>query len=194
MQPVEELVHDIEACAANNRGSQKKIYTSFYGYAMSICNRYTNSYEDAIEILNDGFLKIFKGVKDFKPATADINSCFKGWLGKIMVYTAIDHNRKYCNESCVVMLENNMLQVSALSEDAIDRMSYEEIIQLVQELSPAYRTIFNLYVIEGFSHEEIASALGISVGTSKSNLSKAKKHLQKTLFHHYKPEVVKDAI
>lgn len=194
MQSDEELMHDIKACCLNSRESQKKVYSSFYGYAMSICYRYTNRKEDAVEILNDGFLKVFKGLDQFEPAHADVISCFKGWLGKIMIYTAIDHNRKYYHQKESIVSEESITGIPASYENVLDKLSYDEIIQAVQNLPPAYRTVFNLFVIEGFTHDEIAVALDISAGTSKSNLFKAKRHLQKKLFQYYKPDIVKDAI
>lgn len=178
----EELTMHVEGCSLNNRESQKIIYNSFYGYAMAICDRYTNKQEDAVEILNDGFLKIFKEMHNYKPAYADVISSFKGWLRKIMVYTAIDHYRKNQKHSMVTQLDNVVYQLPIASEDAISKLSYEAIIKSIQKLSPGYRTVFNLFIIEGFSHEEVARELEISVGTSKSNLSKARVQLQKILF------------
>lgn len=178
----DELTMHVEGCSLNNRESQKIIYNSFFGYAMAICDRYTNKQEDAVEILNDGFLKVFKEIDKYKPAYTDVISSFKGWLRKIMVYTAIDHYRKYLKHSLVTQLDNVVYQIPIASEDAISKLSYEEIIQSIQKLSPGYRTVFNLFIIEGFSHDEVAKVLGISVGTSKSNLSKARVQLQKILF------------
>lgn len=149
MKSSQELIQHIKACGLNNRESQKVIYSSFYGYAMSVCCRYTNRHEDAIEILNDGFLKVFKGLKQFKPSYTDVISSFKGWLGKIMIFTAIDHNRKFYKETNVINLESSVIEMPVNNENALDKMSYDEIIQAVQNLSPAYRTVFNLYVIEG---------------------------------------------
>ncbi|MEP6595923.1 MAG: sigma-70 family RNA polymerase sigma factor [Ginsengibacter sp.] len=194
MLTAEELIQHIGGCSLNNRESQKKIFCSFYGYAISICCRYTNKHEDAAEILNDGFLKIFKEIHRFSPAYSDVISSFKGWLGKIMVYTAIDYNRKYHKQDMMTFLNGKVVEMPSLYENAIDKISYNEIIHAVQNLSPAYRTVFNLFVIEGFSHQEIAKKLGISTGTSKSNLSKAKRHLQKDLFHHQNTVSVKNAI
>jgi RNA polymerase sigma factor (sigma-70 family) len=177
----EDLNIFIRGCALNQRESQKKIYNSFYGYAMAICDCYVNNEEDAIEVMNDGFLKIFKEIHHYKPAyTNEINS-FKGWLRKIMIYTAIDHYRK--NQKYHVMRELDISLVHTASDGAsgLDKVSYDEIIRLIQELSPAYRIVLNLFIIEGLSHEEIADSLGISVGTSKSNLAKARKQLQKIL-------------
>lgn len=194
MQSAEELINDINGCCLNNRESQKKIYSSYYGYAMSICCRYTNKHEDAVEILNDGFLKVFKGLTQFKPTYEDIINSFKGWLAKIIVYTAIDYNRKYYKRHDVIALDTTVIDMPASYENALDKISHDEIIRAVQHLPPAYRTVFNLYVIEGFSHEEIADALGISVGTSKSNLFKAKRNLKKILFQNRETDLVKNAI
>jgi RNA polymerase sigma factor (sigma-70 family) len=178
----EELQIHIRECALNNRDSQKKIYSSFYGYAMSICHRYTNHEEDATEILNDGFLKVFIEIYRFKPAYTDTISSFKGWLRKIMIYTAIDHFRKNQKHQVVGELNETYMHVPTREEDALDKISYEEILTAIRFLTPGYRTVLNLFIIEGFSHEEIAKELGISVGTSKSNLAKARKQLQKILF------------
>ena len=182
MLSAEELSMHIEKCALNSRESQKKIYSSFYGYAMAVCDRYTNNQDDAVEILNDGFMKIFKEIHRYKPAYADVVSSFKGWLRKIMVYTAIDHFRKNHKHQFTTDLNNGIVQVASGGEDALDRISYEEIIRSIQDLTPGYRTVFNLFIIEGFTHEEISEQLGISIGTSKSNLAKARRQLQKILF------------
>ena len=182
MLSAEELSMHIEKCALNSRESQKKIYSSFYGYAMAVCDRYTNNQDDAVEILNDGFMKIFKEIHRYKPAYADVVSSFKGWLRKIMVYTAIDHFRKNHKHQFTTDLNNGIIQVASRGEDALDRISYEEIIRSIQDLTPGYRTVFNLFIIEGFTHEEISEQLGISIGTSKSNLAKARRQLQKILF------------
>ena len=190
----EELTFHVEGCARNKRESQKIIYSSFYGYAMAICDRYTSKQEDAVEILNDGFLKIFREIHHYQPAYADVISSFKGWLRKIMVYTAIDHFRKNQKHQMVTELDNVIYHLPTVREDAIDKLSYDEIIRAIQELSPGYRTVFNLFVIEGLSHEEIAGKLGISTGTSKSNLSKARRQLQKILFKKNDIKIARNAV
>lgn len=139
---------------------------------MAICLRYANNKDEAIEILNDGFLKIFHHIN-----TYDTSRPFKSWLSKIMANTAIDHLRSKKR----ISFSEDITQAYDLgvSDDkALDKLAYEEILQLVQELPPAYKTVFNLYVMEGFQHQEIADLLGISEGTSKSNLFKAKKILK----------------
>lgn len=188
----EELTLHIRGCALNERESQKKIYNSFYGYAMAICDCYASTEDDAIEILNDGFLKIFKEVHRFTPAYSNEMNSFKGWLRKIMVCTAIDHFRKNAKHKVVGELNVSSLNAYAAEETALEKISYDEIIRCIQNLSPAYRTVLNLFIIEGFSHEEIADQLGIAVGTSKSNLAKARKQLQKMIFTQNKTAAIKN--
>jgi RNA polymerase sigma factor (sigma-70 family) len=190
----EELTYHVEGCSLNKRESQKIIYTSFYGYAMAICDRYANKQDDALEILNDGFLKVFKEIHHYQPAYSDVVSSFKGWVRKIMVYTAIDHFRKNQKHKLVTQLDPVEYQMATNSADAIDKLSYDEIIRAVQDLSPGYRTVFNLFIIEGLSHDEIAEKLDISTGTSKSNLSKARKQLQKLLYTQNQIQVTKNAV
>lgn len=177
----EELSMIIGGCVLNDRKSQKKLYNSFYSYGMSICDRYTRHKEDAIEIYNDSFLKIFREIHRYSPSYADEVNSFKGWIRKIMIYTAIDHNRKYFKHDFTADIEKSIIYLPAEEASAYDMISYDEIINAIRELSPAYRTVLNLFVVDGFSHEEISNQLGIAIGTSKSNLSKARVQLQKIL-------------
>lgn len=182
MLSAEELTYHIDGCTQNRRESQKAIYVSFYEYAMSICSRYANDPEDAVEILNDGFLKIFKMIYQYKPAYADVISSFKGWTRKIMYYTAIDHYRSNRKHNIVTALDDTASHISSNAENAEEKITYKEILQAIQNISPAYQAVLRLSVIEGLGHKEISEKLEISVGTSKSNLSKARKQLQKILF------------
>jgi len=147
-----------------------------------------------VEILNDGFLKIFREIHHYKPAYADVISSFKGWLRKIMVFTAIDHFRKYQKHQMVTSLDNMVYHMPAVTEDALGKLTYNEIIRAVQDLSPGYQTVFNLFIIEGLSHEEISNHLGISTGTSKSNLSKARRQLQQILYKKNEISIAKNAV
>lgn len=144
----------------------------FYAYGMSITLRYTDSREQAAEVLNDAFMKVFTNIEKY-----DLSRPFKPWLRQIIVNTSINHYHKQQNEIQSTNFESVQHKASQ-KQEVLSGMSYDEIIEMVQELSPAYRTVFNLYVIEGFKHKEIADMLGIAVGTSKSNLAKAKKNLQ----------------
>ncbi len=148
---------------------------------MAICMRYCNSKDDAMEVVNDGFMKIYKELASFKPRYDNYEAPLKGWMKSIFVNTSIDHFRKNNKNYLVSEIEESHFEMEHNGETAIDKMSYKEIMDVVQQLSPVYKTIFNLFVIDGFKHEEIAGRLKISVGTSKSNLSKAKANIQKML-------------
>ena len=165
----------IKGCIKRKRKSQKELYQMFYAYGMSITLRYAESREQAAEILNDAFMKVFTNIKSY-----DMSRPFKPWLRKIIVNTAINNFHKNKNSIQEEELGPVKAQIGR-DESVISGITYKEIIEMVQQLTPAYRTVFNLYVIEGFKHEEIANILDIAVGTSKSNLSKAKKNLQSIL-------------
>jgi RNA polymerase sigma factor (sigma-70 family) len=184
----------IQGCVKANRDSQKQFYELLYGYALGICMRYCINQEDAVGILNDGFLKVFKSLHTFKPRHADVGASLKGWMKKIMINTAIDYLRKNHHRYLVTEISDLHYDISEPVETAIDQMSYKEILAVVQQLSPVYRTVFNLYVLDGYKHEEIARQLKISVGASKSNLSKArtniKKMLQQAGFEYYDKEAI----
>ena len=189
-----ELRMHLKRCAQNNRESQKKIYSFFYGYAMAICTRYTNSYIDAIEILNDGFLKVFKEIHRCKPAYTDVGNWFKNWLRKTMIFTAIDCFRKNHRHDFIKDQDNEFIESPSESEDAmIDKISYDVIIRSVQQITPCYRIIFNLFVIDGFTHEEIAEHVGISIDTSKLNLVLARKQMHKILFLKNEEQATKNS-
>ncbi|RDC55997.1 RNA polymerase sigma factor [Pedobacter chinensis] len=164
----------IEGCIRNDRNSQKALYKHFYSFAMGICLRYANNRLDAAGILNDGFFKAFRNISKYESTKA-----FLPWLGRIMTNTAIDFyrtNLKFAGHLDIDGFEG-LTQVSAV----YDKLAYNDLLKLIQNLSPAYRTVFNLFAIDGYSHEEIAELLQISVGTSKSNLFKARQKLQEML-------------
>lgn len=144
----------------------------FYAYGLSITLRYADSRNEAIEILNDAFMKVFENIRKYNE-----HQLFKPWLRQIIVNTAINHFHKNKKIRAWESLDEAGDEMAA-EETIISGINYNEIVEMVQQLTPAYRTVFNLYVIEGFKHEEIADKLGISVGTSKSNLSKAKRNLR----------------
>jgi RNA polymerase sigma-70 factor (ECF subfamily) len=164
----------LERCSRQDRTSQKLLYKEFYGYSMSICLLYSDNREEAAEILNDGFMKIFSNLKKF-----DLTKPFKPWLRKIMINTAINRYHQKQRQIQTEQIENASGESDG--EKILSGISYLEVVALLQKLPPAYRTVFNLHVIEGYSHEEIAQMLNISSGTSKSNLFKAKEQLKKIL-------------
>jgi RNA polymerase sigma factor (sigma-70 family) len=164
----------INGCIRQDRSSQYMLYKEFYSYGMAICRRYSLNDYDAADVLNDGFLKVFTHIEKYDPEKP-----FKSWIGRIITNTAIDHyrmNLKFSDHDDVDTHEN-------IGNAAVvyDQLAYKDLLALVQSLSPAYRTVFNLYAIDGYSHDEIAELLKISVGTSKSNLFKARQKLQEKL-------------
>lgn len=144
-----------------------------------ICLRYAKDYDDAQDILQDGFLKVYEKVGQFK-----FKGSFEGWIRKIMVNTALERFRiKYQ----MIDINDNIKEVDRKAgNDIIADISAKELLKFVQELSPRYRAVFNLYAIEGYSHKEISGMLGISEGTSKSNLSRARAILQEKINKFYK--------
>lgn len=156
--------------------------------------RYCNNADDASEIVNDGFLKIYRALESFNPKYTDVEASLKGWMKRIMINTAIDHIRKNNQRFLVAEIFDNHFNIAAETETSIEKMAYKEIIAIVQKLSPVYRAVFNLFVIDGFKHEEIAAQLNISVGASKSNLSKArmniKKLLQEAEINYYEQKII----
>jgi len=173
----------LAGCMRNHRQSQELLYRQFYGFAMSVCMRYAPSRDSALDVLNDGFLKVFTRLDQYEPSQS-----FKSWLRRIMINTAIDNYRqeaRYNQQSDIERVE----QLSSPNEpDVYTQLAHDELMALVQRLSPAYRLVFNLYAIDGFAHDEIADKLGISVGSSKSNLARARENLRNLLKQHHPDE------
>ncbi len=138
---------------------------------MSVCVRYSKTKEEAVEILNDGFMKIFLRLGKYDPERS-----FKGWVRRIMINTAVDAYRQ--NLKHYYAEDISLQEPEVPIGNAVDQLNYEDLMRLVQQLTPGYRAVFNLYAIDGYTHEEIAELLNISVGTSKSNLFKARAYLQ----------------
>ena len=169
-----ELQQHIENCRSGNRTSQERIFGQFRNYALTVCSRYAATHEEAKEVLNDAFFKIFTKIDRYNPAMS-----FKGWLHRIVVNTAIDRYRTRINQPRHE--EISRAESVEIELEVVEQLTREEIFKMVQHLSPAYRTVFNLYVVDQFTHPEIANLLGITEGASKSNLSKARQHLKRML-------------
>jgi RNA polymerase sigma factor (sigma-70 family) len=171
----ELLIQDlIKGCKKKDRMSQKGLYQIFYSYSMRMCIRYAKDKDEALELVNDGFMKVFINIHKYDP-----DKPFKAWLSTIMINSSIDHYRKQIKR--IEMEELNAKHEMEDRESILSKIHYEDLIRLVQKLSVAYRTVFNLFAIDGYSHEEIANMLSISVGTSKSNLFKAREQLKRML-------------
>jgi RNA polymerase sigma-70 factor (ECF subfamily) len=154
-----------------NRRMQEELYKRFSPRMYAVCLRYAGNAEEAEDILQEGFIKVFKKLNSFRS-----EGSFEGWVRRIFVNTAIEHFRKKRYLQPVTEKEENTIEGKYFS--VLDELAEKDILALVQELSPGYRTVFNMYVVEGYTHKEIADMLEISEGTSKSQLSRAKVILQ----------------
>lgn len=161
----------INGCIEGNRRMQEELYRRFSPRMYAVCLRYAGMAEEAQDILQEGFVKVFKKIETFRS-----EGSFEGWMRRIFVNTAIEHFRRKKYLQPVTEKEENTLEGNYLS--VLDNLAERDILDLVQQISPGYRTVFNMYVVEGYSHKEIAEMLGISEGTSKSQLSRAKVILQ----------------
>lgn len=172
----------IAGCIRQDRTCQELLYKRFYGKMMGVCLRYAKNRDQARDMLQEGLIKVFSTLRNFAG-----RGSLEGWVRRIVVNTAVDHLRRNKHEylivSTVSMREGDVPdQIDQVDEeDLMAELSEEQILQAVQQLSPAYRTVFNLYVIENLPHKDIAAQLNISEGTSKSNLAKARYQLQKNI-------------
>ncbi len=169
----------IKGCAKGHNLAQKYLYQRFYSKMLNVCMRYSNNRDEASEMLNAGFLKVFNSIGKFEN-----KGSLEGWIRRIMVNTAIDHIRKYTN------YRNTMVHDSytegSVDNEALDHLLGEDIFEVIQKLPPTSRNVFCLYLIDGFSHKEIAEKLGMSVGTSKWHLSEGRKRFREMASHFVK--------
>ena len=150
---------------------QRELYDRFASRMYGVCLRYATNAEEAEDILQEGFIKVFRKITSFRG-----DGSFEGWIRRIFVNTAIEHYRKKTYLQPITEHEEATIEGKYLS--VLDSLAEKDIIRLVQQLSPGYRTVFNMYVVEGYTHKQIGEQLGISEGTSKSKLSRAKQILQ----------------
>jgi RNA polymerase sigma-70 factor (ECF subfamily) len=181
LEQKENLKRIVEGCLRGERRSQEQLFSMFYGKMMAVSMRYIADRDSAQEVLQVSFLKVFDKLEHF-----DFTGSLEGWIRRIVTNTAIDQLRKSKKDPFLSDQDNDFI---SMTEDPMQAKEFLEHTQLkaelaqkaITQLSPAYRTVFNLYVIEQLSHKEIAEQLGISEGTSKSNLAKAKMNLQRLL-------------
>jgi RNA polymerase sigma factor (sigma-70 family) len=167
------------------------LYEKYFGYALKIVFRYIYHYERSVDITNDGFVKVFKNMDFFKSDNDEnLEIILMGWMKKIMVNSAIDELRRQRMMPEIGVLPDDIWEEPDKSGEADQMLLYKELMTEIKRLSPAYRVVFNMYVIDGFNHQEIAEKLRISAGTSKSNLFKAKMHLQKYIQQNSLPATV----
>ncbi len=176
---VDKLYNIIKGCQKRDPIAQKELFGMFNNSMFGICLRYAGNYDDAQDILQDSFLKVYEKVHQFQ-----FKGSFEGWIRKIMINTALE---KFRSKYQVIDINDNIREVDRkVSSDISSDIAVKELLKIVQELSPKYRVVFNLYAIEGYSHKEISEMLNISEGTSKSNLSRARVILQKKIKKYYK--------
>lgn len=174
-----ELARIVDGCKAQNRSSQQKIYELLYSKMLPVCYRYARSTDEAKDMLQDGFIKVFEKIEQY-----NVDGSFEGWVRRIIVNTAIDTYRKnkkevFIDDESRITDDSDWEDMESESEYA--GLSINDIVEAMQSLSPGYQTVFNLYVMEGYTHQEIADELEINIGTSKSNLAKAKANMKTML-------------
>ncbi len=166
------------ACMRQERWAQELLYKDYYNTMMPLCQRYATNKEDALDIMHEGFIKVFKHIGKYQLGTS-----LNAWIKRIMVNTAIDFYRKRVRRRTEDL--DTAFGIKSPEPNAINFLAAEEIIECLHQLSPSYRSIFNLYVIEGYSHKEIAAKMNISESTSRSNLVKARAKLRALLLSNY---------
>lgn len=179
---MDKVITIIDGCRANDPKYQKILYETYYGFALKIVFRYIYKYEEAVEVTNDGFVKFFSRIENFKYDKEEhIEKLLGGWIRKIMINTSIDLLRKKMLLPEIGGIPDHVWNLKDRSQTADQLTIYKELIVLVKKLPPAYRIVFNMQVIDGYTHMEIAEKLGIPVNTSKSNLLRAKALMRKYL-------------
>ncbi len=169
----------IIGCAGDNHNCQKMLYERYYGYALKTVFRYIFKYEKAVDVVNDGFVKLFRNFNQFKADDVDNEErMLMGWIRRIMINNAIDELRKNHLTSETGFAPESVWNETSNCDNADQLLLYKDLMEQVRKLPPMYRAVFNLHVIDGLNHNEIAKLLGIAAGTSKSNLWKARNLLQ----------------
>lgn len=167
----------IRGCLKNDRKAQEQLYKRFYHAMMTLCVRYTGNGHDATEVINDGFLKVFRHIGNYQAEKASLYT----WIRRIVINTAIDHLRKQQAYPDTEEFSDGPDE-PAIDNAALHKLSGEALLKMIRQLPAATGLVFNLYAVDGFSHREIGALLGISEGTSRWHLSEARKQL-KTLIH-----------
>ncbi len=157
----------IDRCKNNDREAQYKLYNLLSGKMFAVCLRYAKHREAAEDLLQEGFVKVFTNIDKFRK-----EGSFEGWVRRIVVNTAVEHYRKSTKMYPVVNVDDVNKDIPWT--DSGDELELEDVLKMINKLSPGYKTIFNLYVVEGYSHKEIGELLEISEGTSKSQLARAR--------------------
>ncbi len=176
---MEKIENILEGCLQRNRKFQNLLYEKYQEFAMKIVFRYIYNYEEATEVTNDGFVKFFLSIDNFTiEKECNLEKMIGGWLKRIMINTAIDLLRKKMLLPEIGGIPEYAWNIKETGPTAEQLIIYKELIILIKKLPPEYRIVFNMHVIDGYKHVEIAEILGIPVGTSKSNLMRARALMQ----------------
>jgi RNA polymerase sigma factor (sigma-70 family) len=162
----------IKGCINGDRRIQEQLYKQYSGKMYAVCLRYASNSDDAQDLLQEGFIKVFSNIHRFRG-----EGSFEGWMRRIFVNTSIEHFRKKSNSYSISETEENTIPDKQWS--VVESLAEKDLVKMIQDLSPGYRTVFNMYVVDGYSHKEIGQLLGISEGTSKSQFARAKVILQR---------------
>jgi RNA polymerase sigma factor (sigma-70 family) len=173
-----QLDEIIKGCVAGKPEAQEALFKKYSGKLFGISLRYTKDYSAAEDVLQEGFIKIFTNISSYKGTGA-----FEGWMRRVVVNTALERFRKQFQMYPIT--EINESELGLKYDDILADISAKDLLGLVKDLPPAYKMVFNLYAIDGYSHKEISEKLNISIGTSKSNLSRARKILQSKVEEHF---------
>lgn len=172
-----ELEAIVDACLKGERQAQQRLYQQFYNPLFAICLRYATDHDEAGSLVNQAFLKAFQALGQCKDLKA-----FPAWISRIAVNVCLDHVRRMKPRRTLALED---APEPAIPSSALDKMSAEDLLKMVQQLPPVSRAVFSMYVIEGYKHEEIAQQLGMNVGTSRWHLSIAKKELKRLLQNYH---------
>jgi RNA polymerase sigma factor (sigma-70 family) len=165
----------IEGCLKEDRKAQKRVYETYFPLMLAIVRRYIKDEEEALDVLNQGFIKIFKKIEQYH-----VGNSFEGWCKRIIINTALDHLRSNKRYKDVFSFEA-IMPTYQVYNDGLNNMSMQELMTIIDSVSPVSKVVFNMFVIDGYSHKEISQNLNISVGTSKWHLSSARKQIQANL-------------
>jgi RNA polymerase sigma factor (sigma-70 family) len=165
----------IEGCLKEDRKAQKRVYETYFPLMLAIVRRYIKDEEEALDVLNQGFIKIFKKIEQYH-----VGNSFEGWCKRIIINTALDHLRSNKRYKDIFSFEA-IMPTYQVYNDGLNNMSMQELMTIIDSVSPVSKVVFNMFVIDGYSHKEISQNLNISVGTSKWHLSSARKQIQAKL-------------
>ncbi len=170
-------------CLEGESRAQELLYKRYFSFAMSLCMRYSRDKYEAMQIVNDSYMKVLRNIREF-----DSSKSFRSWYGRILINSAVDNYRRNLKHSSHLQISNEMEADEEQEPSISAELSVNELLSLFNRLPDNYRLTFNLYEIEGYSHEEIGQILGISPSTSRSNLSRAKKMLRELYKKNFNPE------